>query len=141
MWDLSFLSSDQTHAPALEAEGLNHYTAREVPFPFNLSFIERPCNKFRNCLGKRKKLSLPTIFAFAKYFSVLGQRHAHFTYLSSSPGYLRASCILYFGKNHASFSRFLHFITNIIIILAVLCGLQFFNQGLNPGQGSESVES
>ena len=59
IWDLSFLTSDQTHAPALGAWILNHYTARKVPFPsFNLSFIERPCNKFRNCLGKRKELSL-----------------------------------------------------------------------------------
>ena len=31
MWDLSSPTRDQTHAPAMEAQHLNHWTAREVP--------------------------------------------------------------------------------------------------------------
>ena len=31
MWNLSSLTRDQTHAPALKAQSLNHGTAREVP--------------------------------------------------------------------------------------------------------------
>ena len=31
MWDLSSPTRDQTHAPAVEAWRLNHWTAREVP--------------------------------------------------------------------------------------------------------------
>ena len=31
MWDLSSLTRDWTHAPALEAQHLNHWTTREVP--------------------------------------------------------------------------------------------------------------
>ena len=35
MWDLSFPTRDWTSAPALEAQSLNHWTAREVPIkPF-----------------------------------------------------------------------------------------------------------
>ena len=31
MWELSSLMKDGTHSPALEAQNLNHWTAREVP--------------------------------------------------------------------------------------------------------------
>ena len=31
MWELSSLTKDGTHNPALEAQSLNHWTAREVP--------------------------------------------------------------------------------------------------------------
>ena len=31
MWDLSFLTRDQAHAPAVEAWGLNHWTIRGFP--------------------------------------------------------------------------------------------------------------
>ena len=33
MWDLSSLTRDQTHAPKVEAQSLNHWTTREVPIP------------------------------------------------------------------------------------------------------------
>ena len=31
MWDLSSLTRDQTNAPVLEVQSLNHWTAKEVP--------------------------------------------------------------------------------------------------------------
>ena len=31
MWDLGFLTRDQTCTPALEAQGLHHWAARQVP--------------------------------------------------------------------------------------------------------------
>ena len=31
MWDLNSLTEDKIHAPALEAQSLNHWTIREVP--------------------------------------------------------------------------------------------------------------
>ena len=31
MWDFSSVTRDQTHAPVMEAQNLNHWTAREVP--------------------------------------------------------------------------------------------------------------
>ena len=42
MWDLSFLMRSQTELPAVKAQNLNHWTAREVPktctllYPFAL---------------------------------------------------------------------------------------------------------
>ena len=32
MWDLSSLTRNQTYAPAVEVQSLNHWTTREVPF-------------------------------------------------------------------------------------------------------------
>ena len=31
MWDLSFLTREQTCAPAVDVQSLNHWTTREVP--------------------------------------------------------------------------------------------------------------
>ena len=39
MWDLSYLTKDQTVSPALGEQNLNHWTTREVPF-FNLNQYE-----------------------------------------------------------------------------------------------------
>ena len=38
MWDLSSLTRDQTHGPALEAKSLNHWTTREYQAHHFLKF-------------------------------------------------------------------------------------------------------
>ena len=48
MWDLSSPSRDRTHAPpALEAQSLNHWTAREVPTTTQVLAQDHPL-----CLGE-----------------------------------------------------------------------------------------
>ena len=40
MWDLSSPTRDLTHAPELEAQSLNHWTTREVPFQNFFFFLD-----------------------------------------------------------------------------------------------------
>ena len=39
MWDLSFLSRDQTHVPCIGRQILNHWTTREVSVIFNVDLF------------------------------------------------------------------------------------------------------
>ena len=39
MWDLSFTTRDRSTPPALEVHSLNHWTTREVPTPYTVTYV------------------------------------------------------------------------------------------------------
>ena len=65
MWDLSFQTRDQTHAPAMEALSLNHWATRELPMTvFILNFPINSDSSFLNQIHLtylHKTHSLPDI--------------------------------------------------------------------------------
>ena len=81
MWDLSFQTRDQTHAPAMEALSLNHWATRELPMTvFILNFPINSDSSFLNQIHLtylHKTHSLPDI--------VLGSLNPHTNLLSEVP--------------------------------------------------------
>ena len=47
LWDLSSSTTDQTHAPAVGTQSLNHWTPREVPASVYLDGTETKCWNLR----------------------------------------------------------------------------------------------
>ena len=61
MWDLSYLTMDQTMPPEVEAQILNHWTTREVPqkYIFKLKITLLLNNAKNNCNSNIKEHQHP----------------------------------------------------------------------------------